>query len=223
MRIAAAPNAFRGSLSAFQAAACIADGLQRSRLSCDVDLWPLADGGDGTLDVLIRALGGERVNLTVTAADGQPRSADLGLMSDGQTAVIELAQASGVEKIAHERRDTLTATSYGTGELIRAAIERGYRRLLVGLGGSATTDGGAGLVQALGAQLLDASGQPISPGGIGLIKLARIEADKLRVLCDGVELVVLCDVDNPLIGERGAARVFAPQKGADEQAVETLD
>ncbi len=223
MQIAAAPNAFRGSLSAFQAAACIAQGLQNSRLACDVALWPLADGGDGTLDVLMRGLGGERLTLTVTGADGQPLRAELGLMSDGQTAVVELAQASGVEQIPRERRNALTATTYGTGELIRAALEHGYRRLIVGLGGSATTDGGAGLAQALGAKLLDADGNPIPPGGVSLLKLARIDARPLRTLCAGADVVVLCDVDNPLTGERGAARVFAPQKGADEQMVETLD
>ncbi len=223
MRIAAAPNAFRGSLSAFRAAACIAEGLQRSRLACEVDLWPLADGGDGTLDVLLRALGGERLTLTVTGPDGQPTSADLGLLADGKTAVIELAQASGLEKIGREQRNALTATTFGTGELIEAAIKRGYRRLLIGLGGSATTDGGAGLAQALGARLLDSDGQTIPPGGAGLVKLARIEADPLRALCDGIDLIALCDVDIPLTGTRGAARVFAPQKGADDQAVETLD
>ncbi|MHB8630193.1 MAG: glycerate kinase family protein [Aggregatilineales bacterium] len=223
MQIAAAPNAFRGSLTAFQAAACIAQGLQSSRLACDVALWPLADGGDGTLDVLMRGLGGERLTLTVTGADGQPLRADLGLMSDGQTAVIELAQASGIEQIPRERRNALTATTFGTGELIRAALEHGYRRLIVGLGGSATTDGGAGLAQALGAKLLDADGTPIPPGGAGLLKLARIDAAPLRALCDGADVVVLCDVDNPLTGERGAARIFGPQKGANDQAVETLD
>jgi glycerate kinase len=117
----------------------------------------------------------------------------------------------------------LTATTYGTGELIHAALEHGFRRLIVGLGGSATTDGGAGLAQALGAQLLDADGQPIPPGGVGLLKLARIDARPLRMLCEGTDVVVLCDVDNPLTGERGAARVFGPQKGADAEAVETLD
>jgi len=223
MQIAAAPNAFRGSLTARQAAVCIAQGLQKSRLACDVALWPLADGGDGTLDVLIHGLGGERLTLTVTGADRQPLQADLGLMSDGQTAVIELAQASGVEQIPRERRNALTATTYGTGELIRSALEHGYRRLIVGLGGSATTDGGAGLAQALGAQLLDAEGKPIPPGGVGLLKLARIDPGPLRALSNGVDVVVLCDVDNPLTGERGAAKIFGPQKGADAQAVATLD
>jgi len=223
MQIAAAPNAFRGSLTAFQAAVCIGQGLQSSRLACDVTLWPLADGGDGTLDVLIRGLGGERLPVTVTGADGQPLQADLGLMSDGQTAIIELAQASGVEQIPPQRRDALTATTFGTGELIRVALEHGYRRLIVGLGGSATTDGGAGLAQALGAHLLDADSQPIPPGGVGLLKLARIDAGPLQTFCDGVDVVVLCDVDNPLTGERGAAQVFGPQKGADAEAVQVLD
>jgi glycerate kinase len=206
-----------------EAALCIAQGLQQSRLVADVDLWPMADGGDGTLDVMIRALGGERLPITVTGANGQPTQADLGLMSDGRTAVIELAQASGVEKSARQPHDALTATTFGTGELINAALERGYRRLIVGLGGSATTDGGAGLVQALGARLLDASDQPIPPGGEGLLQLARIDSTPLRLLYPELDLIALCDVDNLLTGERGAAHVFAPQKGADVAAVETLD
>ena len=223
MRVAIAPNAFRGSLTAMEAAVCIAQGLGQSRLGCDVELWPMADGGDGTLEVMIRAMGGERITLTVTGADGKPTQADLGLMADGKTAVIELAQASGVEKSARRPHDALTATTFGTGQLITAALERGYRRLIVGLGGSATTDGGAGLVQALGARLLDTNDQPIPPGGEGLLQLARIDSTPLRLLYPELDLVALCDVDNPLTGPRGAAHVFAPQKGADAAAVEILD
>ena len=223
MRIAVAPNAFRGSLSAFQAAACISEGLQRSRLACDVTLLPLADGGDGTLAIMIRALGGEQIPIQVTGPDGIPIIAQLGLLADGQTAIVETAQASGVERIASAVRDPLHATSYGTGELISAALSRGYPRIIVGLGGSATNDGGAGCMQALGAELFDAHNMPIPRGGAALAQLDRIDVQALKRILEPLEVVALCDVDNPLIGERGASRVFAPQKGADAQAVETLE
>jgi len=223
MDIAIAPNAFRGSLSAAQAAFCIAEGLQRSRLPALPLLMPLADGGDGTLDVALRGLGGERIELTVRGPLGQPVRAALGLFSDGQTALIEMAQASGVELISKHERDPLRATSYGTGELIRAAVERGFKRILIGLGGSATNDGGAGAMQALGARLLDSDGNEIGPGGAALSCLARIETDALQRLLYDAELVALCDVDNPLTGSRGASAVFAPQKGANAEAVETLE
>ena len=226
MRIAIAPNAFRGSLSAMEAAVCIAQGLSQSRLTAETELWPMADGGDGTLDVLLRALGGERLTLTVTGADGLPTTADLGLMSDGQTALVELAQASGLVRATRQPRqpaDALNATTFGTGELITAALERGYKRIIVGLGGSATTDGGAGLIQALGARLLDAHEEPIPPGGAGLRELARIDWTPLRLLYPEIDLLALCDVDNPLTGERGAAAVFSPQKGADPAAVALLE
>lgn len=223
LRIAVAPNAFRGSLSAFQAAVCISEGLQRSRLSCDVTTLPLADGGDGTLEVMLRALGGERLTIPVTGPTGNTIQADLGLMADGQTAVIEMAQASGIERVPKDQRDPLRATSYGTGELISAALKRGFRRVIVGLGGSATNDGGAGCMQALGARLLDANGASIPYGGAALAQLAHIDAKPLKDATQDVEIVVLCDVDNPLIGPDGASHIFGPQKGADEQTIETLD
>ncbi len=223
MRIAIAPNAFRGSLSAFQAALCISDGLSKSRLSSEPILMPLADGGDGTLDVVYRALGGEKLSLTVTGADGTPVTAQLGLMSDGQTAIVELAQASGIEQIPRDRRNPLHTTTYGTGELIRAAVERGFHRIIVGLGGSATNDGGAGAMQALGAKLLDSDGKEIAPGGAGLSRLARIDASGVKQLLHDTEIIALCDVDNPLTGSNGASRIFGPQKGANEDMIQQLD
>jgi glycerate 2-kinase len=223
MRVAIAPNAFRGSLSAFQAALCIAEGLSQSRLSVEPILMPLADGGDGTLDVVYRGLGGEKLTLTVTGPDGKPTTAQLGLMSDGQTAIVELAQASGIEKLPRDKRNALHTTTYGTGELIRAAVERGYHRILVGLGGSATNDGGAGAMQALGAKLLDTDGNEIAPGGAALANLARVDASAVKRLLHDTELIALCDVDNPLTGHHGASRVFGPQKGASEDDIQLLD
>lgn len=223
MRVAIAPNAFRGSLTALQAAICIAQGLEHSRLSIDPILMPLADGGDGTLDIALRGLGGESIPLTITGADGQPTTGYLGLMADGQTAVVEMAQACGIEKTPPHARNPLYTTNFGTGQMIRAAVERGFHRIIVGLGGSATNDGGAGCVQALGARLLDSDGNEIGFGGAALSRLARVDNSGVKALLHDTELIILCDVDNPLTGTNGASRVFAPQKGADAAAVETLD
>src|SRR5262249_40350231 len=148
---------------------------------------PLADGGDGTLEVILRGVGGERLTVTVTGPEGSPVQAEMGLLSDGKTAVIEMARASGVELIPRARRNPLTTTTFGTGELIKAALDRGFRRMLVGIGGSATVDGGAGCVQALGVRLLDAAGKEIPRGGGGLSALASIDASGLRtILEDGI-------------------------------------
>jgi glycerate kinase len=224
MRIAVAPNAFRGSLTALQASEAIVAGLRRSALSdLETLVMPLADGGNGTLDILVGGLGGETVSLTVTGPLGSPVQAAIGLLADGRSAVIEMARASGIELVPRPRRNPLVTTTYGTGELIRAALDRGYRRILIGIGGSATVDGAAGCVQALGARLLDSSGADIPRGGGGLSQLAAIDAGALKALPDGLEVTVLCDVTNPLVGPTGAARVFGPQKGADPGMVEQLD
>lgn len=226
MRIAIAPNAFRGSLSAFQAVECVRAGLTQSALAgstLELISMPLADGGDGTLDVLLGGLGGERLRLTATGPLGAPVEAELGLLGDGRTAVVELAQASGVERIPRPERNPLLATTYGTGELIAAAWARGYQRILIGVGGSATVEGGVGCLQALGARLLDSEGNDISRGGAGLARLESVDAGAIRAKYAGIEIVVLCDVTNPLLGPSGAARVFGPQKGADPAMVETLE
>jgi glycerate kinase len=228
MRIAVAPNAFRGSLTAIEAADAIIAGLNASALhDLGTDLqtlsMPLADGGDGTLDILIRGLGGERVTLTVTGPLGSPVRADMGILADGRTAIIEMARASGVELVPRPLRNPLITTTCGTGELMLEALRRGCRHLLIGIGGSATVDGAAGCVQALGARLLDQSGTEIPPGGGGLSRLASIEASALKPLLEGVTITVLCDVTNPLIGPLGAARVFGPQKGATPEMVEILE
>jgi glycerate kinase len=235
MRIAVAPNAFRGSLTALQATACITAGLEQSALArigpLQIIPMPLADGGDGTLEILVHGLGGARQKLAVTGPDGSPVEAEIGLLADSQadsqadrqTAVIEMARASGIELIPPARRNPLLTTTYGTGELIRAALNRGCRRLMIGIGGSATVDGGAGCLQALGARLLDQSGEAIRPGGGALAQLASIDVTVLRPLFAGVEVTILCDVTNPLIGPNGAARIFGPQKGADADMIERLE
>jgi glycerate kinase len=224
MRIAVAPNAFRGSLTAIEATNAIIAGLLRSALhDLQIVEMPLADGGDGTLDILFHFLGGQRLKLTVTGPNGDPVDAEMALLADGKTALIEIARASGVELIPREQRNPLIATTYGTGELIHAALDRGYHHLLIGIGGSATVDGAAGAVQALGARLLDATGADIPRGGGALEQLASIDASALLRLLENVEVTVLCDVTNPLIGPNGAARIFGPQKGATPAMVETLE
>jgi len=225
MRIAIAPNAFRGSLTALQAVDAIADGLRRSALQdLQIVAMPLADGGDGTLDILINGLGGERTTVTVTGPNHLPVQAMMGLLGDGQTAMIEMARASGVELVPRPLRNPLIATTYGTGELMRTALQHGYRRFVIGIGGSATVDGAAGCMQALGIRLQDKSGGEIPWGGGGLAQLAHIDTDSVKAVRDqGIDITVLCDVTNPLIGPNGAARIFGPQKGADPAMVETLE
>jgi len=227
MRIALAPNAFRGSLTALQAIESLSFGLRRSQLfdsqALELIPLPLADGGDGTMAVMLHDLGGERLPVTVSGPDGEPVRAEIGLLSDGSTAVIEMAQASGVELLPLSRRNPLITSTYGTGELFVAARERGYTHFILGLGGSATVDGGAGCLQAMGAHLLDVHGAEIPRGGGGLSMLASIDANDIRQRFEGTEITILCDVTNPLLGPRGASHFFGPQKGATPEMVEALE
>ncbi|MCS6870365.1 MAG: glycerate kinase [Anaerolineae bacterium] len=225
MRIALAPNAFRGSLTALQAIECLATGLRASALRPHLDLvrMPLADGGDGTLDVLLHGLSGTRHSVTVSNARGAPITAEFGILSDGKTAIIELARASGIELLPRAERNPLLTTTYGTGELIREAYRRGCRHFLIGIGGSATNDGGAGCLQALGARFLDANGRELPQGGGALRQLAHVDVSALRANLPDAKFTILCDVTSPLIGAQGASRTFAPQKGADPEMVEQLE
>jgi glycerate kinase len=224
MRIAIAPNSFRGSLTAHRAVACISEGLRASHLP-DLDLlpMPLADGGDGTLDTILDGLGGERLTATVTDPLGAPIQATYGYVERDHTAVIEMARASGVELIPRAARNPMLTTSFGTGELIREALARGARRVLIGMGGSATVEGAAGCLQALGVRLLDEVGQDIPRGGAGLARLVRIDARAAQARLAGADLILLSDVTNPLTGAMGAAHVFGPQKGATPAMVEQLE
>jgi glycerate kinase len=225
MRILVAPDKFRGTLTAAEAASAIARGWRRARPHDRVEEVPLADGGEGTLDALLAALGGERRTVQVSGPLGDEVEAPFGLAEgpQGRLGIVEMARASGLELVSPARRDPLRATTRGTGELILAALRAGAREVLVCLGGSATTDGGAGMAQALGVALLDAEGRAVGPGGIGLLQLARIDATGLDPLARTARVQVACDVDSPLTGPQGAAHVFGPQKGATAEEVLLLD
>ncbi|HEY6080013.1 MAG TPA: glycerate kinase [Polyangiaceae bacterium] len=222
MKLVAAPNALKGSLSAFAAAAAIATGARRAVSDAEVVELGIADGGDGTAEVVCRARGGSFRELPALDPLGRNRSARYAWLADG-TAVIDVATASGLTLLAESERDALSASSYGTGELIRAALGAGARRILLGVGGSASVDGAAGILQALGARLLDARGQPLPRGGAALAELSHIDLGGLDPRALGVPLDIACDVDSPLLGEHGAARAFGPQKGATPAGVVQLE
>ncbi|NJL92260.1 MAG: glycerate kinase [Anaerolineae bacterium] len=219
MRIGLAMNALKGSVEALAAVAALQRGFEASRLACTCLPMPLADGGDGTLAVVLAQSGGTPQQVPVQNALGEPIEATYALLPDGQTALVEMARASGLAQLGG-RQDVLRASSAGTGELIRDALNLGVRRVVLGVGGSATVDGGMGCLRALGVGFLDAEGHPLPEGGGSLDQLARIEPVALP---PGVQLEVLCDVTNPPIGEQGAARIYAPQKGAGPAEVERLE
>lgn len=223
-RLLLCPNAYKGSLTAHQAAEAMAEGIRRANGAVRVDLLPLADGGDGTLETLTAATGGTIHRIRVRGPLGAPVEASWGRLGgeSADTAVIEMAEASGLRLLRPEERDPRRASTYGTGELMRAALDAGCRTLLVGIGGSATNDGGAGMAQALGARLLDAAGHDLPPGGAALASLARIDLSAF-VLPPDATVIVACDVDNPLCGEEGASAVYGPQKGATPDSVQELD
>ena len=219
MRIVLAPDSYKGSLSASQVAFYMEEAIREVAPWIRVEKVPIADGGEGTVDAFLASSGGEKRYLTVTGPLGEPVQAFFGILPDG-TGVIEMAAASGLPLVPPERRNPLITTTYGTGELIKGALDAGCRRLVIGVGGSATNDGGLGMAQALGGLFLDGSGRPLLWGGAvqleGLICRVSIPAS-------GMEILVACDVDNPLWGPNGAAAVFAPQKGADPEMVCRLD
>lgn len=183
----------------------------------------MADGGEGTVEALVDATGGRYVQTPVVGPLGEPVTARFGMLGDGTTAVIEMAAASGLPLVPPHRRNPMVATTYGTGQLIRKALDLGARRIIIGIGGSATVDGGAGMAQALGVRLLDAEGRELGPGGGELSRLSRIDLSGRDPRLQNAELLVACDVDNPLYGPRGAAPVFGPQKGATPEMVAQLD
>jgi glycerate kinase len=221
MKIVVAPDSFKGALSSPQAAAAIADGLRRVFPDAVIARVPIADGGEGTLDALVTATGGTLLRETVIGPLGEATDAHWGRLPDG-TAVIELAQAAGLTLVPSDRRDPNTATTYGLGQLIGRALDTdGVRRLIVGLGGSATNDGGAGMLQALGVQLRDSQGGAIPRGGAALARLTEVDASRQRRFSGPIWIA--CDVDNPLTGTRGASAVFGPQKGATHDDIVWLD
>ncbi|QJE02624.1 glycerate kinase [Massilia forsythiae] len=229
MKIVIAPDSFKESLSALAVADAIEAGMRAVFPDAHYVKIPVADGGEGTVQALVDATGGARVEQRVTGPLGEPVDAFYGMTGergeagDTPTAVIEMAAASGLEGVPPHRRDPLLATSRGTGELIRHALDRGARRFILGVGGSATNDGGAGMLQALGVRLLDAAGRELGPGGGALAQLARIDAAGLDARVADAEFHIACDVDNPLTGPRGASAIFGPQKGATPEMVAQLD
>lgn len=219
-----APDSLKGSLSAVAACAAMKLGVQRAmgRMPCRFSILPLADGGEGTVEALVQSAGGKERTETVSGPLGTPVQAKWGVLPDGR-AVIEMAQASGLTLVPLGYYRPKDASSYGTGQLIKAALDAGHRDLLIGIGGSATSDGGAGTLQALGARFLDADGQELPPGGSALLQLAQIDLTELDARLKDTQIVVLCDVDNPLCGRNGAAYIYGPQKGATPNDVKELD
>ena len=223
MKIVIAPDSFKGSLTALEVADAIKAGIQRVMPEAEIDEVPMADGGEGTVQALVDATGGQIITQEVCDPLGNRIQADFGVLGDGKTAVIEMAAASGLPLVPEDKRNPMLTTTYGTGELIRAALDRGCRKLIVGIGGSATVDGGAGMGQALGARLLDKDGNEIPHGGGGLEHLDRIDVSQLDSRIAETTTVVACDVDNPLVGPRGGPEVYGPQKGATPEMVRKLD
>jgi glycerate kinase len=220
MRVVVAPDKFEGSLRAGQAAEAIEAGLRRARPDAEVVRLPLGDGGAGTLDAIVEA-GFERVPVRATGPTGEPVAAAIAV--DGARAFVEMAEASGLKRLPGGRRAPLEATTYGTGELLAAALDGGARELVLGIGGSATTDGGAGMAVALGARLLDRAGIDLPLGGAALLQLARVDVSGLDRRLADARVTVASDVDNPLVGPEGASHVFGPQKGAGPDEVLLLD
>ncbi|PMH67378.1 glycerate kinase [Vibrio splendidus] len=233
MKIVIAPDSFKESLSAVSVAACIEKGFREIFPDAEYVTLPLADGGEGTVDVLLQGLAGQKRTHQVEGPLGALVHAEWAMLepsdsNPNKTALIEIAAASGLDLLKPEQRDPLIASSFGTGQLILEAIERGAQTIILGLGGSATNDGGAGIVQALGGRLLDSKGQDddgqeLNRGGAALAELASIDLTGLDSRCADVELIVACDVDNPLCGDNGASHVFGPQKGATPEQVLMLD
>ena len=223
MRIVVAPNAFKGSLSALEAAAAIGEGIRVAAPDADLVLVPIADGGDGTVDAMVAATNGEHRTLRVRGPLGDPVDAGYGLIGQRSTAVIEMAKAAGLALLPPDKRDPRVTTTYGVGELLQHAYDAGARHFIVGIGGSATNDGGAGMAQALGYHLLDDQGHELPPGGLALKRLARIHVGGVHARWTDAEVEVACDVSNPLTGPNGASAVYGPQKGATPEMVAELD
>ena len=223
MRVVIAPDSFKGSVSALGVAQAMERGVRAVFPDAEVRQVPIADGGEGTVEALVTATRGRLEERTVRGPFGEPVRARWGVLGDGQTAVIEMAAASGLPLVPKDRRDPRVTSTYGTGELVRAALEAGLTKLVIGIGGSATNDGGTGLARALGVRFLDAAGAELPEGGAALGRLARIDLAGLDSRLASAEILVACDVDNPLTGPRGASAVYGPQKGATPQMVADLD
>ncbi len=223
MKIVIAPDSYKESLSATEVAQAIEKGFREIFPEAQFVSVPVADGGEGTVEAMIAATQGRAVTSIVTGPLGEAVEAQWGISGDGHTAFIEMAAASGLALVPPELRNPLITTSYGTGELILQALESGVKNIIIGIGGSATNDGGAGMVQALGAKLCDANGADIGFGGGSLMSLNKIDISRLDARLQACSIRVACDVTNPLTGESGASFIFGPQKGATEAMIRELD
>lgn len=222
-RYLCAPDSFKESLTAMEAARAMAQGIENADHDAEVRCLPMADGGEGTARALVDATGGSMRAVPVHDPLGRPVEGHFGLLADGTTAVVETAEASGLALLEAKERNPLIASSYGTGELMLAAVRSGAKRIIVGLGGSATNDAGAGLLQALGVRLLDKNGNDLAHGGAALANLTTIDINTMDPALKNVAITAACDVTNPLTGPTGASAVFGPQKGASKDDVATLD
>ncbi|MBS4197196.1 glycerate kinase [Lederbergia citri] len=223
MKIVIAPDSFKGSVSAMDAAAAIDKGIKNAFPHAETVLMPVADGGEGTLETLIAATNGRKEHVKVTGPLGKEVDAHFGILGDKNTCVIEMAVASGLNLIKESERDPMLTTTYGTGELIKVALDQGYRNFVIAIGGSATNDGGVGMLQALGMEFKDKAGNEIGFGGGELRKIHHISIEQFDQRIKDSMFLIASDVENPLVGEKGASYVFGPQKGATTEMLETLD
>ena len=225
MKVIIAIDSLKGSLSSTEAGHAIKEGILKAKPNASVVIKPLADGGEGTTDALTNGLGGKRVDLTVTGPMGKPVDCYYGILEneEGRTAVMEMAQAAGITLVPSDQKNPLVATTYGVGEMILHAIENGCRNFIIGIGGSATNDGGIGMLKALGFEFLDESGNDVGQGGQALSKVATIKSNNVNKNIYLCNFKIACDVTNPLYGENGATYIYGPQKGVTEDMKETLD
>ncbi|HKS11650.1 MAG TPA: glycerate kinase [Pseudomonas sp.] len=223
MKIVIAPDSFKDSLDAAGVARAIAEGLAGVLPRAELIECPMADGGEGTMDAILAASAGELRRETVRGPLGEPVEAGWGWLPESHTAIIEMAQASGLQLLATAQRDACRSSTWGTGQLIAAALDAGARRIVLAIGGSATNDGGSGMLRALGLRVLDADGQALEEGGLALSRLAALDASGLDARLAKVQVEVAADVDNPLCGPNGASAIFGPQKGANPEQVAALD
>lgn len=223
MRILIAPNAFKHSITAEDASLAISNGFTQSKLNCTCECFPIGDGGDGTGKLIIKKCNGQYINTEVSDPLGRKIAASFGLIDEGHTAIIEMADASGIILLKPEELNPLMAISYGTGEQILAALDQGAKKIIIAMGGSATVDGGTGILKALGIRFLDSNSREIRELPSGLTDLASVDFSGIDKRILSTELIVMCDVDNLLLGDKGAAAMFGPQKGATAQDVLLLD
>ena len=223
MKVAVAIDSFKGSLSTFQSGEAVKEGVRRVYENAEVTVCPLADGGEGTVAAIVAGCGGEMRSVSATGPLGEKIICEYGLISKTGTAVIEMSAAAGITLVSPEKRDPMVTTTYGVGELIADAIGNGCRKFIIGIGGSATNDGGVGMLTALGFKFLDKKGAPIARGAIGLRDLCEIRTEEALPELAGCEFRIACDVKNPLCGDNGCSAIYGPQKGATPETVKLMD